>query len=284
MPTTPITILNRSEQTGIYPAHYDATKNTGAKEKEGLPMNEDEESRRREEIQQTKIYGTCHYDHGNGIEEGRELEDDHEEEEEESEIEIAHVKENSGTTKAQLMELLTKKMEEVRTQLIQEGIIEEEHTAVTPEKETTHKKPRKTEEEEAQEGKEKEPWQAVQPTEEIQSMAGKNDDDEETRPKKRIAVEKDQSKEAAARIHRKANGESTIGDQETTEDKEKRKDTEVETGDEAESVSDQSEVSRVRVTAEISETTAQLHQKPEYWKQMSSKAQKNWRNRQAQKR
>jgi hypothetical protein len=91
------------------------------------------------------------------------------------------------------------------------------------------------------------------PTEEIQRMAGKNDDDEETRPKKRIAVEKDQSKEAAARIHRNANGESTIGDQETTEDKEKRKDTEVETGDEAEIVSDQSEVSRVRLTAEISE-------------------------------
>ena len=120
------------------------------------------------------------------------------------------------------------------------------------------------------------------------SMAGKNDDDEDTRPKKRIAVEKYQSKEAAARIHRNANGESTIGDQETTENKERRKDTEVEAGDEAESVSDQSEVIRVQVTAEISEATAQseaqLHQKPEYWKQMSSKAQKNWRNRQAQKR
>ena len=88
-------------------------------------------------------------------------------------------------------------------------------------------------------------------------MAGKNDDDEETRPKKRIAVEKDQSKGTAARIHRNANGESTIGDQETTEDKEKRKDTEVETSDEAESVSGQSDVSRDRVTAEISETEAQ---------------------------
>ena len=50
-----------------------------------------------------------------------------------------------------------------------------------------------------------------------------------------------------------------MGDKETTENKERRKDTEVGQGDEAENVSGKSDVSRVRLTVEISETQTNQH-------------------------